>query len=404
MLPASTTPSETSLALLTPTLATVWFTLFLDLVAFGMILPVLPHYATHFGASPKLVTLLSTTFSAAQFVMSPVLGRVSDRYGRRRVMLLSVSGSIAAMLVLTFAGSLVMVFAARLISGMCNANISTAHAYVADRVVPTQRAKYMGIMGSAIGLGFIFGPTLGGLLATDVDPSRPFLFAAGLGAINLLMAWKWLPESLPRATSIDHAGPAIAGEQAGRRAFSLRTPLFWLILTNFGFFFAFAAMESSFALYTHARFVWGAKETGYFFTYVGVVIALFQGLVVGWSVKHLGERRTLYVGMVLLSLGLLQCAFATQWFVLVGAGLCIAGGNGLINPSIGALVSRNVSARQQGTAMGLSQSAASLARITGPILAGLLFETWGEGTPMLLGGCVMIVNLLVGFVTIRDAK
>ena len=182
-------------------LLTVWFTLFLDLVAFGLIIPVLPFYAEHFGAAVWQVTLLSTVFSLAQFVMSPILGRLSDRYGRRRIMLLSIAGSSLSMLLLGLAGALWMVFAARLVNGACNANISTAHAYVADRTAPSERAKYMGMMGAAIGIGFVVGPIIGGLLALESMPELPFLVAAALGVLNFLMALVWLPESRARSAT-----------------------------------------------------------------------------------------------------------------------------------------------------------------------------------------------------------
>lgn len=159
-------------------------TLFLNLVAFGIVIPVLPFYAQHFGASPKLVTLLSTTFSLGSFLMSPVLGRLSDRFGRRPVMLISIAGSCISMVILGFAQTLGMVFLARVVSGISSANVSTAQAYVADRVEPAERARYMGMMGAAIGMGFVFGPAIGGLLSPPGHPELPFLCAAGLNALN----------------------------------------------------------------------------------------------------------------------------------------------------------------------------------------------------------------------------
>ena len=228
--------------------ATLFFTLFLDLVAFGIIIPVLPFYAEGFGASAQVVTLLSTAFSLAQFVASPVLGRISDRYGRRPVMLVSIGGGVASMVLLGLATSLWMVFMARVVNGFANANIATAHAYVADRVAPAKRAKYMGLMGAAIGLGFVFGPVIGGLLSTPGMPYLPFFIAAGLGALNWLMAWRWLPES----HRPEKATGAPAHGKTSTWATSLRvlsgTPLGILAMINFAFFLTFSAMESTFAL------------------------------------------------------------------------------------------------------------------------------------------------------------
>ena len=389
----------------TKTLATVWLTLFLDLMGFGMIIPVLPYYASEYGASPAVVALLSTSFSAAQFVMSPILGRVSDRVGRRPVMLISIAGSLCAMLVLGFAQSLWMIFLARVVSGMANANLSTAHAYVADRVPAKQRARYMGIMGAAIGLGFIFGPAIGGLLSTPGRPSLPFLVAAGLAGVNWLMAFFFLPESLPRRQRIQTSASTARGwmplrPSALRRVWGTRLGL--LILLNFAFFFAFAAMESTFALFTEARFGWGARETGYMFTGIGVVIVIVQGGVVGRLVAAVGERRTVLTGFLVLSGGLLSAGLSGSVLPLAIGGACIAAGNGLITPGINALISHTGSEDEQGLKLGLSSSAASFARIIGPVVAGLLFELQGEGMPLLMGAVATILAAGLTALRLRD--
>ncbi|MCA9712228.1 MAG: MFS transporter, partial [Myxococcales bacterium] len=367
--------------------ATLWLTLFLDLVGFGIIIPVLPFYATDFGASPQLVTLLSTTFSLAQFSASPVLGRISDRVGRRPVMLISIAGSCLSMLVLGLANALWVVFAARLLAGLFTANISTAHAYVADRVAPARRAKYMGLMGSAIGLGFVFGPALGGLMSTPTHPELPFLVSAGLAGLNWIMAFVWLPESHRPQRSPAPEGAAQDDRERSRWreiADALwGKPLGWLVLVNLGFYLSFSAMESTYALLLEAQLDWGAQQTGGVFAFIGVVIVLTQGVLVGRVVGRLGERRTLLVGMVLLvvALGLLGVMEAPWLAFVSSAGL--ACGNGLTTPSINALVSRHSPADRQGFNLGLSSSAAALGRIVGPVGAGVLFEQVAPGAPML---------------------
>jgi len=383
-------------------LATVWFTLFLDLVSFGIVIPVLPFYATHFGAAPWLVTLLATGYSAAQFVMAPVLGRLSDQHGRRPVMLISIAGSVAAMLVLGFAWTLWMVFLARIISGVCNANVSTAHAYVADRVKPAERARYMGMMGTAVGLGFIVGPSIGGLLSWEGHEELPFLVGAGLSLVNWVMAFFWLPES--------HRPGRATGPQPVRSGPSLlptlADPAFWrtqlgvLVMVGFGFFVAFAAMEATFALYTEARFGWTARETGKFFSFIGLIIVIAQGFLVGKAVAMIGERRTLITGLCSLALGFTLLALAPGWWLLPVAGACIAGGNGLIMPSFSALVSANSNADNQGVNIGLTQSGGALGRIVGPMIAGGMFELVGPGAPMVSAAAVagtvgVLVFLLV---------
>ena len=385
-------------------LATVWFTLFLDLVSFGIVIPVLPFYATHIGAAAWLVTLLSTGYSAAQFVMAPVLGRLSDRHGRRPVMLISIAGSVAAMLTLGFAQALWMVFLARIISGVCNANVSTAHAYVADRVPPAQRARYMGMMGTAVGLGFIFGPSIGGLLSRPELPELPFLVGAGLSALNWVMAYFWLPES--------HRPTHVVGPQAprpsllkalGKREF-WRTQLGVLVLVSFGFYIAFAAMESTFALFTEAEFSWTARETGKFFSLVGVVIVLVQGLVVGRAVASFGERRTLIAGLCLLAVGFMGAALMPFGWLLPIVAVFIAGGNGLIMPSLNALISRNSTSETQGVNIGLTQSAGALGRIVGPMIAGGMFEAVAPAAPMASAAAMAACVAVVAFMMIREVR
>jgi MFS transporter, DHA1 family, tetracycline resistance protein len=377
--------------------ATIWLTLFLDLLGFGIVIPVLPYYASEHGASPAVVTLLSTSFSLAQFAMSPVLGRLSDRHGRRPVMLLSIAGSCVSMLVLGFASTLWMVFLARVVSGTCNANVSTANAYIADRVAPRERARYMGMMGSAIGMGFVFGPAIGGLLSSPSHPELPFLCAAGLAAVNWLMAWKWLPESLPRGVvAAPRAGGSSPLRAIGRLLDVRGTPLAALVWLTFGFFFAFSAMESTMALLTEVRLGWDARHTGYMFSMIGACIVLSQTVVLGRLVRRFGEKNTLVIGLVVQAVGLAGCATAFSVVQMVAFAGLIALGNGLVTPSTSAIVSRLSSADEQGLNLGLVQSAAALSRIFGPAAAGLMFEHISPGAPMGVAAVVVIgVVLLV---------
>lgn len=385
-------------------LATVWFTLFLDLVSFGIVIPVLPFYAKSTGASEGLIALLATAYSAAQFVMAPVLGRLSDRHGRRPVMLISIGGSTLAMLTLGFAQSLWMLFLARTISGVCNANVSTAHAYVADRVPPHQRARYMGMMGTAVGLGFIVGPSLGGVLARPGMPQFPFFVGAGLSLINFLMAVLWLPESRrPSASS----GPLPPRPSLLAVA---RDPAFWrnqigvMVAVYFCFFCAFAAMEATFALFTEACYGWGENQTGKFFAFVGTVIVLFQGFLVGRAVASFGERRSLALGLTMSATGFACMAMSPSvLWVLIG-GFFTAGGNGLIMPSMSALVSRNSSSHDQGINAGFAQSAGALGRIVGPMIAGLLFELIGPRAPMGSSATLVVVVCFMVLARVHEPR
>lgn len=414
-------------------LATVAFTLFLDLLGFGIILPILPFYAESMNASETVVALLSTAFSAAQFIMSPVLGRISDRYGRRPVMLVSIAGSVVAALVLGFASALWLVFAARIVAGSSKANVSTAHAYVADVVPGNERAKYMGWMGAAMGMGFVIGPGVGGLLG-HYSPQLPFFVSAGLSFVNLLMAAVWLPETRvfkqrdhsPDASASGASVRSALMSSAGlRRALlGLRgTHMAWLVAIVFCFYLSFAAMEATLALFGERVFEWGARETGNFMVYIGINMVLFQGLIVGRAVARFGEARTLAIGLAMVAGALtllggvehlsrvLGFELSTEGHISTGSlvvyavgGLLLSGGNGLTNATLSALVSRVSSESEQGWNMGIKESAASLARVGGPIMGGPLMQYVDPGAPMIAGGLIALVNTNVALLLHRRLR
>jgi DHA1 family tetracycline resistance protein-like MFS transporter len=383
-------------------------------MGFGIILPVLPYYALEYGASATEVALLSTTFSAAQFLMSPVLGQMSDRIGRRPVMMISIAGSCLGALTLGLAHALWIFYLARLISGASKANISTAHAYVADVVAPADRARYMGLMGAAMGAGFIFGPALGGLLAFEGMPQLPFYVSAGLSAVNLLMAWRWLPETLDRSRRVSAAVSQARGRIEGFKRI-LGTHMAWVVALTFMYYLAFASMESTMALLAEKLFGWGGRENGFFMTYVGVVIVVAQGVLVGRFVSRMGEGFTLIIGMASVAFGLgvlggidIISAWLSvplhgdylgaswQSLALYGlGGMGLAAGNGLVIANLSAITSVISSADTQGWNLGLKESAAALARIGGPAAAGLAFEYITYGAPLLGGSAVAALGVFV---------
>lgn len=391
----------------------VALTLFLDLAGFGIILPVLPYYAESYGASPAVVTLLATAFSLAQFAMAPVLGRLSDEKGRRPVMLVSIAGGVAASLVLGFAGALWMIFVARLVSGASKANVSTAQACVADIVPKHLRAKYMGLMGAALGAGFIFGPSIGGLLSTEAMPTLPFFVSAGLGAVNWVLALIWLPETRHHAEGGTEKPRPHFTEQLGALFKGIgKSTVGLLILINFFVYVAFSAMESTFALFTEAAFEWQARETGFYLTFIGFMMVFTQGLLVGRLVKAMGEVKTMMLGLLSQSIGFaligggetildwlgLQASHGASLpaiVVLCIGGFFLAGGNGTLNATLGALVSLAAPEDEQGYSMGLKESAGSLARITGPLVAGPLFQFIAPAVPFMFAALVGAGNLLL---------
>jgi len=364
---------------------------FVDLMGFGVVIPLLPYYALRFDASPFAVTMLMACYSLAQFVMAPVLGRISDRVGRRPVLLVSLVCSVASYVWLGLADTLWMLYAARLVAGAGAGNIAAAQAYIADVTPPEKRAKGMGMIGAAFGLGFTVGPAIGGVLAgadpATADLARPAYLAAGLSALAFALTAARLRESLAPGAAL----AARPGRLALARSALVRPMLANLIFLLFVTVSAFAGMETTFALWANSRFGWGPEQVGWVFFYVGIVLAALQGGAIGRLAQRFGEARLVTAGAAIIGLGLLGLAFAASlWEVLVVTGL-LAVGMGLLNPSTSSLISREAGADERGGVMGVSQSASSLARILGPAVAGAVFTLWGRNAPYLLGALLMAV-------------
>lgn len=365
---------------------TLFLIVFVDLVGFGLVIPLLPFYAVRFAASPQEVTLLLAVYSLMQLFTAPLWGRLSDRIGRRPVLMASMAASALAYLWLGAASALWMLFAARALAGACAGNIAAAQAYIADVTTPENRAKGMGLIGAAFGLGFIFGPALGGFLAGN-DPATanlgaPAWLAAGLSLAALGGVLVLLPESL----AAERRGQGARQGRMGAVLGTLRRPvLSRLILIFFLVILAFAGMESTFALWAMRQFRWGPAQVGYVFAFVGVLSAVLQGGLIGRLTRRFGEERLLLCGLVLIGVGLLVLPFARNVPVLGGAVGGLALGMGLTQPSLNSLISRRAGRAEQGAVLGVSQSVGSLSRVLGPALAGLLFGGLGRDSPFLFG-------------------
>ncbi len=367
----------------------------IDLIGFGIVIPLLPFYGQRFGADPQMVTLLMATYSLFQFFMAPLLGRLSDRYGRRPILLISLAGSAASYLWLGFADTLWMLFAARAIQGACAGNIAAAQAYIADVTTPENRARGMGLIGAAFGFGFIIGPALGGTLAgpdpLSPDVSAPAFLGAGLSALAFIGTMLFLRESLPpEARNAARRGRLDAAAETLRRP-TLRR----LILIFFAVIFAFAGMETTFALWASRQFGWGAAQVGYVLTFVGVLGAVIQGGLIGTLTRRFGEERVLIAGTSSIVLGLVAIPLSTHLSILIVATTFLAAGMGLTQPSINSLISRQAAADEQGEVMGVQQSAGSLARILGPALAGFLFAGLGRNAPYVAGAVIMALVVIL---------
>ncbi len=360
-------------------LVVIFTTVFIDLLGFGIVIPVLPFYAegTHFNATPRTIGLLFASYSVMQLIFSPVLGRLSDKYGRRPVLLISIIGTGIGFLILGFATTLWMLFLGRILDGITGGNISTAQAYIADITTKEERAKGMGLLGAAFGLGFIFGPAIGGILSRW-GIHVPFLFAAGLCFANAVLLYFTLPETITQ----DHPARVSA---AGGRGFaqlidSLKQPRLGFVLTiYFLFIVAFSIMTTCFSLYTMFRFGYDAQHNGYLFAYVGIIAVIIQGGLIGRLVKRFGELPLVIVGALFFAGSLFAVPFVgpqTGGLValLIGGGI-FSLGNSLSTPALTSLASKSVGPADQGSVMGVIQSVGSLARAVGPSIAAVLIHS-----------------------------
>jgi DHA1 family tetracycline resistance protein-like MFS transporter len=360
-------------------LLVIFVTVLIDLIGFGIVIPVLPYYleSPKFNATPLTLGLLFASYSVMQLLFTPILGRLSDRYGRRPVLFLSLLGTGVGFVLIGLANSLWMLFAGRILDGITGGNISTAQAYVADVTTPENRAKGMGMVGAAFGLGFIIGPALGGELS-QFGIEVPFLFAAALSFANATLLYFVLPETVKRdgtAQAVDRSWRGMA-----RR---LREPHLGLVVgVYFLFIVAFSIMTTTFALYTMHVFGYDARDNGRLFAFIGMLGVILQGGLIGRLVQRFGELPFIIMGAALFVAGL----FALP---LVGpasgglAGLLLvlttfANGNAMTTPTLTSLASKAAGTHEQGEVLGVMQSGASLARIVGPLVGTFLIEGAGR--------------------------
>lgn len=386
-------------------LAVIFFTVFLDLLGFGILLPFTAFYIRAYGGShmtPAQVatanTWLGTAYSLMQFLFAPVWGRLSDRVGRRPIILISITGSFLSYLLFGFARSLPMLILSRALAGIMAANISTAQAYIADVTTPENRTRGMGMIGAAIGLGFVLGPAMGYAVSGPThsgqpSPVVPFL-AAGLAALDLVLAFFLLPESLKPETQ-----PAFGRRDLGlsqlQRALShprvgLPITLFFLSTLAFG------AMEWSLTPFLIDRFQFGEKQVGELFFFLGILVALVQGGLVRRLAKGGREPQMLVAGTLLMIPGLTLIAAAQTVWGLRGVLAVLALGQGITSPAVSSLISKSTDPAEQGAMLGVSQGMSSLARAVGPLAAGWLIRaTHSSAAPFPAGGVVMALAFLL---------
>jgi multidrug resistance protein len=371
-------------------------TIFIDFVGFGLILPLLPFWSERLGASPVGVGLVLTVYALAQFLFTPLLGILSDRYGRRPIIFASLLIEALSLALCALAGSLPLLLVARFIGGLGASNIGSAQAVVADVTPIEGRARGMGLIGAAIGLGFVVGPALGSLLA-PLGPAVPFWVAMLVALANALLVLLLLPETRWMGTPY----PPVSSTMLGRGvapAQVLRHPMVArLVVVNLLFTVAFTAMETVFALFTQHAFGWTTRQNGYLFTYIGLLIVFMQGVVVGQLARRWGERRLMLAGLVLLAAGLALLPWSTNLAPLVVVLTIISIGDGAVTPMLSTLLSFASAPEARGETLGLAQGIAGLARVIGPVAAGSAFAVGGPAAPFLVGSALVVLAALIAF-------
>ncbi|HYM23150.1 MAG TPA: MFS transporter [Vicinamibacterales bacterium] len=368
----------------------IFLTIFVNLVGFGIIIPLLPFYAERFGASPLVIGLLFAIYSICQLAAAPALGDISDRYGRRPVLIFSLAGTVVSFAMLAVAHSIAMLFAARIVDGLSGGNISTARAYVADVTEPKDRARAYGLIGAAFGLGFIMGPALSGVLA-KYSITAPIWAAAAVTLVATIMAWGWLPETVHRA----HAG---TGDWNPFRYLPelLRRPVVSRVLTlDFTYWFAFAVFQTTFALFVAQRFGFDVSTTGYLFAAFGVLGAIIQGGFIRPIVRRLGDRSTFMMGLVFGAVGLAASALSHSVGLFVIALVPVAFGIGFGHPTVASLVSLVGRGEEQGRVQGAASAVESLGRTIGPVWGNASLERFGESTPYLSAAALLLLTLAI---------
>ncbi len=379
-------------------LLVIFITIFIDLLGFGIIIPILPIHAMELGAPSWVIGLVAASFSAMQFAFGPFWGNLSDRLGRRPILMASMLLMGLSYILFAFsAKSLAILFLSRLLAGVAAANISAAQAFISDITPPEKRAKNFGIIGAAFGLGFIFGPPLGGFLKADYGLHAVGYVAAGISFLNLLMAVFWLPETLKEPNKeaplwvnpLQKLGDAAMRDGIGR-----------FMLLTFVFVVAFSMMQVTAALFWVEEFGLSEKHVGYMFLYIGVMAAVIQGGLIGKFNLWFGEQKLLITGAVFMMFGLTLMPFAPKSHFYFWEFSClgiISFGNAFLTPTISSLLSRISGVKEQGLIMGASASFGSLGRVFGPLLGGWLYGFSFKG-PYLVAG------LLMGFCTFLSVK
>jgi MFS transporter, DHA1 family, tetracycline resistance protein len=390
----------------------IFLIVLVDVLGFTIVIPLLGFYAEHFNASPLVATTLVSVYAVCSLISTPLIGRLSDRYGRRPLLLFSQAGTCAGFLMLAFSSSLWMVFLGRILDGITAGNLSIAQAYISDHTKPENRAKAFGVIGIAFGVGFAFGPGLGGELS-KYGIHVPFVVAASLSALSMVATYTLLPRTKPPQVPEPTAAQAVAGP-AGRRpgAFDFgtyaeyfrRPGLAGLYLQFFLFSFAFSCFTSGFALFAERRFLWSEHEVGRLFTYTGFLGMILRGGLIGRLVKRYGEVALGVAGFFAAAIAYALLGVAQTLLILVVAATISAFGNGVLRPVITSRITQVVGRHEQGVALGISGSLSSVAMALAPPTGGALINQHWLLAWALVPAAFAVLGLVVSVANRRHAE
>ena len=373
----------------------IFLTVFIDLIGFGLVIPALPTYAQQFHASDTTIGLLIAAYSLMQMLFMPFWGRLSDRVGRKPILLISLAFSAVGYLIWGFAGSLALLFVSRMVAGFGNANLAVAQAYITDVTSEEERAKGMGLVGAAFGLGFVLGPAIGsGLTALNLGLSSLGFVAAAISIIDFILTAMLLkePEGRSNAASQRYGmEPSFYMDALSDRKLRASFALFFLST------FAFANMEATLVLLTNSQFGFDNMQNMIMFTYIGVVMVIVQGGLIHRLVKKVGEKNLITLGTVLVAIGLLLTPVTNNVAVLYVALAILAFGSGINTPANQSILSKLAPAEKAGGIMGVGQSLSTLGRILGPVVGAYAFQHMGSASPYVIGAVVMLSATALSF-------
>lgn len=380
---------------------TIFLVVFIDLLGFGIILPLLPYIAEKYAATPLMIGFLSGTYSLFQFIAGPILGRLSDRYGRKKLLIISQLGSMAGYVLLALAGSLPLLFISRIIDGITGGNISIAQAYMADVTTKETRAKGMGLLGAAFGIGFMFGPAIGGYLS-KYGFAAPALFAAGISALSTVATTLFLTETVNVKQA--KTSPRTAMTFAELKRVLQTPPISTLLIIFFLLSLGFSGMQGTYALFVQAKFGWGPTEVGYIFALIGIVAILTQIKVLAFATKSYGEYKTLVWSVLILAMGFGLIGATSYLPLFIIGNALIPLGNSLANPTLTAIATESIPPSEYGETLGLLQSSGSLGRIFGPVAAGAIYSFGGHNAPMLTSATIFVLISLLVIPKLRQSR